>query len=463
MISILIIEDEIILGKNIAKYLSRCNFNINLCHNGQDGLKLLSEKSFDILLVDYNLPDLNGLDILEKAQLTDPGMKVIMMTGEGNVEIAVSAMKKGAFDYLPKPLALKELKILLEKAASAQSKDNYIEYYQDKTSEQGRLNNILGESEAICNIKKRISQIISADSQVTSDNLAPVLIRGETGTGKELVARSLHFDGPLSHNPFVEINCAAIPSELLESELFGHEKGAFTGAVTQRKGLFESANSGTLFIDEIGDLPFNLQSKLLKAIEEKKFRRLGDNREKQINVRIITATHQNLEQKIIDQTFRQDLFYRLSVLNVNLPALRARENDISILARSFLAQFSQKYNKHNLTISNKALHKMNAYHWPGNIRELKNVLEQAVMLCQSNQLQQDDIWIPALHNAVEITNRFNLPSTGINLQQLEIKLINQALQQTRYNVSKAATLLGLSRDTLRYRLDKYQISIHRPH
>lgn len=458
MISILIIEDEIILGKNIAKFLSRSNFNINLCLNGREGLALLSEKSFDILLVDYNLPDMNGLQILEESQKTDPSMKVIMMTGEGNVEIAVSAMKKGAFDYLPKPLALKELKVLLEKAASAQSKDNYIEYYQDKTSEQGRIDDIIGKSNAITNIKQRISQIIVADKQVSSDNLAPVLIRGETGTGKELIAKSLHFDGPMRDKPFVEINCAAIPSELLESELFGHEKGAFTGAVNQRKGLFESANNGTLFIDEIGDMPFNLQSKLLKAIEEKKFRRLGDNREKQINVRIICATHQNLEQKIMDKTFRQDLFYRLSVFNIDLPPLRDREDDILILTDFFMKQFSHKYKKPELSISSDSVEKMKRYHWPGNIRELRNVLEQAVMLCQSKCLEENDIWIPALQNPEEITNRFNLPSAGINLQQLEIKLINQALVNTDHNVSKAAKLLGLSRDTMRYRLDKHNIN-----
>ncbi len=458
MISVLIIEDEIILGKNIAKFLARSNFNINLCHNGQEGLALLSEKSFDILLVDYNLPDMNGLQILEKAQLTDPSMKVIMMTGEGNVEIAVSAMKKGAFDYLAKPLALKELKVLLEKAASAQSKDTYIEYYQDKTSEQGRIDDIIGESSAITTIKQRLSQIIAADRQVTSENLAPVLIRGETGTGKELIAKSLHFDGPLHNKPFVEINCAAIPSELLESELFGHEKGAFTGAVNQRKGLFESANNGTLFIDEIGDMPFNLQSKLLKAIEEKKFRRLGDNREKQINVRIISATHQNLEEKINNNTFRQDLFYRLSVFNINLPSLREREDDVSILSQFFMQQFSKKYKKSGILISSKSLAKLKQYHWPGNIRELRNVLEQAVMLCQSNRLEENDIWIPALQKSEEITNNFNLPASGLNLQQLEIKLINQALANTDYNVSKAAKLLGLSRDTMRYRLDKYNIN-----
>ena len=456
MISVIIIEDEKILGKNIAKFLSRSNFNVNLCQSGKEGLTLLSKKSFDVLLLDYNLPDLNGLEILKKSLDIDPSMKVIMMTGEGNVEIAVTAMKTGAFDYLTKPLLLKELKLLLEKAAKVQSKENYIEYYQDKTSEQGRLDNIIGQSKSIEVIKQRISQIINADKQVTQENLAAVLIRGETGTGKELIAKSLHFDGPLTNHPFVEINCAAIPSELLESELFGHEKGAFTGATTQRKGLFESANGGTLFIDEIGDMPFHLQSKLLKAIEEKKFRRLGDNREKQINVRIISATHQDLENKIKEGSFRQDLFYRLSVFNIDLPPLRERSGDLVILAKFFMKQFSQKYNKNKLTMSENFIQKINQYNWPGNIRELKNVMEQATMLCQSTILEVENIWIPSL-SKTEINNEFQLPEAGLKLKDLEINLIQQSLNKTNHNVTKAAQLLGLSRDTLRYRMDKFDI------
>ena len=456
MISVLIIEDEQILGQNMAKFLARSNINALLCTNGTDGLEQLSKQSFDILLLDYNLPDMNGLTILEKAIAIDPSMKVIMVTGEGNIEIAVTAMKKGAFDYLSKPLALKELKFLLEKAVTQQKRDSTIDYYHDKVSEHGRIDDIFGNSPAIINVKQRIKQIVQADAQAGSEMLASVLIRGETGTGKELIAKSLHFDGPRSQQPFVEINCAAIPSELLESELFGHEKGAFTGAINQRKGLFESANGGTLFIDEIGDMPYHLQSKLLKVIEEQTFRRLGDNREKQVNVRIVTATHQNLEEKINNQNFRQDLYYRLSVLNIDLPPLKSRGDDIGVLANLFVAQFAKKYNKPELKLCTNSIAKLNQYSWPGNIRELKNCMEQAVMLCQTNKLSETDIWLPQLSSS-QIQTNLHLPADGLNLQKLEVSLIQQALEQSNDNVTKAAKLLGLTRDTLRYRMDKHHL------
>jgi len=380
-----------------------------------------------------------------------------MMTGEGNIEIAVTAMKQGAFDYLAKPLILKELKILLEKAVSQQKRDSTIHYYQDKVAEQGRLNDICGESQSIQQVKQRLSQIIHADTQASGSDLASVLIRGETGTGKELIAKALHFDGPRREQPFVEINCAAIPGELLESELFGHEKGAYTGATTARKGLFESANGGTLFIDEIGDMPVHLQSKLLKVIEEKKFRRLGDDREKKIEVRIVSATHQNLEEKILDKSFRQDLFFRLSVLNIDLPPLRDRGNDIILIANLFLQSFSRKYNKTDLTMCDNAISLLKHYHWPGNIRELKNCMEQAVMLCQGEQLTDKNLWLPQVTKSPPTSLSINLGEEGMNLLAFEIDLIKQALSKTDGNVTRAASLLGLSRDTLRYRMDKHQI------
>ncbi|HFB65018.1 MAG TPA: sigma-54-dependent Fis family transcriptional regulator [Aeromonadales bacterium] len=457
MISILIIEDEAILGQNIAKFLSRSGFNVNLCDNGIDGLALIAKQSFDILLLDYNLPDMNGLDILAKCLKNDPSMKVIMMTGEGNIEIAVTAMKSGAFDYLAKPLVLKELKILLEKAVSQQKRDSTMHYYQDKVAEHGRMDDICGESEQMIHVKQRLAQIIQADTQASGSELAAVLVRGETGTGKELIAKALHFDGPRREQPFVEINCAAIPGDLLESELFGHEKGAFTGATVARKGLFESANGGTLFIDEIGDMPVHLQSKLLKVIEEKKFRRLGDNREKKIDVRIVSATHQNLEEKIADKSFRQDLFFRLSVLNIDLPPLRNRGNDILLLADLFLQEFSKKYNKAHLTLCNNAIALLKQYAWPGNIRELKNCMEQAVMLCQDEQLTDENLWLPKTEQAITPSS-INLNEEGFNLITLETNLIQQALTKTDGNVTKAAKLLGLSRDTLRYRMEKHHIA-----
>jgi DNA-binding NtrC family response regulator len=461
--SILIVEDDEILSDNVQTYLKRNGWDVRAAGSAEEALKMLDTMRPDIVLTDHLLPGKTGLAMLQAVMAMDPQIKVIMMTGEGKVQTAVDAMKAGAYDYLTKPVVLAELKIALEKALGVSSMERALSFYQRRQARDSGLDAIIGESPAVVESKRMVRQILDAERNMTSGDLPAVLITGETGTGKELFARSLHVDGVRSGGPFVEVNCASIPSNLLESELFGHERGAFTDAKDRRMGLVEAADGGTLFLDEIGEVDMPIQAKLLKLLEEKAVRRIGSVRERRVNIRIISATNQDLERMVREGRFRSDLFFRLRIITLRVPPLRERGEDVLRLARHFLEVQGQRYGKRGLRFSEAAEHVLMGYGWPGNVRELRNMLEQTVLLAHDSVIDASQIAICSSLSAAadrEMEEELQAPASGaqgqgMRLSDMERDLVVKTLVKTDWNVSKSAKLLGLSRDMLRYRIEKY--------
>lgn len=478
--SILIIEDHIILAKTIAKYLSQRGFEVRVSGSGQGGLATLKTFLPDVVLLDFNLPGgMNGLEVLEHVLEYDASIKIIMFTGEGNVRLAVDAMKAGAYDYLSKPIVLSELKLLLDRAIGHDRKEKQLSYYNAKQATLGSVEQIVGKSKAIKHVKDQIAQIIAAGHQLTNGTLPVVLINGETGTGKELVARALHFSSRRCNEPFIELNVATIPTHLVESELFGFEKGAFTDAHKRKLGLVEAANGGTLFLDEIGDLDLTIQAKVLKLLEDHVVRRIGGVRSYNIDVQIISATNRSLKDMVTEGTFREDLFFRLNALTLFVPPLRERNQDILLLAQHFVAVFGRKYNKPNLIFGDIAKSAIMDYHWPGNVRQLRNVMEQAVMLCDGPEFLEKHFAIPKNTSVQNSTSHLSLPTSErrvhdssffgdpqpasepileTTLEEMERNLVEHTLREVGGNVSKGARRLGITRDQLRYRIKKYRIN-----
>ena len=466
--SVLVVEDDDILAENIQMYLKRSNWDVRVCHSAEDALRALETVRPDIVITDHMLPGITGLELLQRVMVMDPQIKVIMMTGESTVQTAVDAMKAGAYDYLTKPVVLAELKILLEKALGVSSMERALSFYQRRQAKDSGLDAIIGESAAIQEVKQKVRQILEAERMVSAGDLPAVLVTGETGTGKELFARSLHVDGSRNTGPFVEVNCASIPSNLLESELFGHEKGAFTDAKDRRMGLVESADGGTLFLDEIGEVDLSIQAKLLKLLEEKSVRRIGSVRERRVNIRIISATNQDLEKMVREGRFRSDLFFRLRIVTLRVPPLRERNGDILLLARHFLEEHGKRYGKRGLTFTPDAERVLIGYNWPGNVRELRNTLEQTVLLAQEGSIGASQLAVCAGLVASEAVaeddeERVEIEHAGggasaMKLSDLERDLVLKTLEKTDWNVSKSAKLLGLSRDMLRYRIEKYGLA-----
>jgi DNA-binding NtrC family response regulator len=461
---VLIIEDEARLAKNIQTYLNRAGFDAQKSLSGIQGLEEVQRFKPDIVLLDFRLPDLDGLEILDKLLGADPRIKVIMMTGEGSIEVAVAAMKAGAYDYLTKPLDLKTLELLVKKAAGQERLEGTLKYYQQREAEKSGSDKLLGTSAPMHDLRRKIGQFVQAEYTLKDGIPASVLVTGETGTGKELAARAIHFDGPRRDRPFVEVNCAAIPAHILEAELFGYERGAFTDARERKLGLVEAADGGTLFLDEIGEVDLAVQSKLLKLLEDRIVRRLGGLRDRKIDVRIVAATNQPLETRIREGQFRSDLYYRLKILQIELPPLRAREEDILLLANHFLERFGASYGKPMMRFGAAAKRALLAHDWPGNVRELRNSVEQTVLLAQDPVIEPGQLGLGSLAgDAVDPTGAageadpFQLPGGGVDLEELERSMVVQALERTGGNVTRAAKLLGLSRDTLRYRIEKFNL------
>jgi DNA-binding NtrC family response regulator len=436
---------------------------VQACGSAEEALGLWEALHPDAVVTDQRLPRMTGIELLQKLREADPMLKCIVMTGDDSAQTAVQAMKAGAYDYVLKPVAMAELNLLLERAIGAARVEQALQLHQQRQAHGAGLASLIGHSPAMQELKQTVSQVLQAERRVVGGDLPAVLIIGETGTGKELVARSMHFDGPRAANPFVEINCASIPSHLLESELFGHEKGAFTDAKERRTGLVEAADGGTLFLDEIGEIDLSLQAKLLKLLEEKTVRRVGAVKERKVNLRIITATNRDLEGMVKQGTFRSDLYFRLRIISVQVPSLRGRGDDILLLARHFLDGHGRRYGKPGLRFSAEAEQVLMDYFWPGNVRELRNMLEQTVLLAPGDVIGPTQLALcSSLAPDAAFERQFNgqgqgfmpLPKNDSELAEAERTLVVKTLERTGWNVTRSAKLLGLSRDMMRYRIEK---------
>ena len=455
MPSLLLIEDEEIFARNVQRYLERYAWDVTLAGTAEEGLRRLAEVGPHVVVIDFQLPGMDGLAAIATMRERDPNARIVMLTGQGNVQIAVEAMKAGAVDFLSKPVPLSDLRRVLDKVAGEGRMRSALAYYQAKDAKG--LEQILGESPQIAALKDRIRRVMLAEVSDTGGPAPSILINGETGTGKELVARACHTESRRRDAPFVEVNCAAIPANLLEAELFGFERGAFTDARERKTGLIEAADGGTLFLDEIAEADASTQAKLLKVLEDQRIRRLGAVNERRVDVRVITATNRDLEQFVRDGRFRADLMYRLRVISLQIPPLRARVGDARLLADHFLVQFARRYGKAGLAYTEEAYRAIEKHGWPGNVRELRNMVEQCVLLARSNVVDVDDLGLSAI--AFDQASEEGLPrSETLELPQIERAAVLQALERTDWNVTQAARVLGISRDTLRYRIEKHGLS-----
>ncbi len=447
---VLVVEDEAVLAKNMATYLERGGCVVRIASTAEAGIDLLASLNPDVVVLDFNLPGMDGMQALERIRAIDASTQVIMVTGHGSVELAVEAMKAGALDFLTKPVALSKLKMLIERASSDAQRSRTLDYYRQRDAAGVTLDTLLGDSPGMLRLKSTIRQLLEAESRLQDGDAPAVLVRGETGTGKELVARALHFTGPRRERPFVELNCAALPAQLLESELFGHERGAFTDARERKLGLVETAEGGTLFFDEVGDMELGLQAKLLKLLEERTVRRLGSVREQRVNVRIVAATHRPLDKLVAEGRFRADLYFRLRVVQLDLPPLRERGADIVALAKVFVAHHAARYGKPAPRLGQATTEMLSRHVWPGNVRELRNLLEQAVLLCRGDTLDLPPASLTGAGAPID-------SGEARTLVDVERDALLQTLEHTGWNVSRAARELGISRDTLRYRIDKHAL------
>jgi len=444
--TLLIIDDEQAQRESLAGFLAKKGYQIQQAALAQEAIEIVQRMPVDLLLTDLRMPGMDGRELLQKVKGINPEVEVIVMTAFGSLESAVAAMKEGALDFLTKPIDLQQLELIVAKAIER----------KQLLSENARLRELVQEqqtSQGIITSSPLMQESLSIAGRA-AESKATVLILGESGTGKELVAKAIHLAGPRRDKPFVAVNMAALPEQLLESEMFGHEKGAFTGAEKFRQGRFEMAHSGTLFIDEVGDIPAGLQVKLLRVLQSQSFERLGSSQPIQVDVRLIAATHRNLETLVKEGAFRQDLYYRLNVVQIRLPALRERRMDIPALANQFLKRFARLNEKPVHGFSREAMDLLLKHDYPGNVRELENMVEQAVVLCRDELITSRDLPLHAL-----ATPSATEPEAGASFQEqvawFEKKLILEALQAAAGNQSKAAARLGMGERHLRYKLKKY--------
>ncbi len=461
---VLIVDDEPNLRKILAAQLSRDGYDVLLAEDGEQGLSLLREHHIDLVVTDLKMPKVDGMTLLREALAEQPELPIVMITAHGTVDTAVEALKLGAFDYLTKPFDKDEVRQIVGKALKTRELAGEEATTEIKGAEGARFG-IIGESQGLTDLYAVLERV--ADSPTT------VLITGESGTGKELVARALHDHSSRRGKPFIKVNCAAIPKELIESELFGYERGAFTGAVTSKPGRFELANGGTLFLDEIGEIPVEMQVKLLRALQESEFERVGGIKTMRVDVRLVAATNRDLKKLITQGTFRDDLFYRLNVVSIRLPALRERASDTPLLVEHFLKKFNERLKKNVTGVEPEALELLSAYSWPGNIRELENVMERAVLFCDASKLRVEDLPAELRGPATTSTSGSvmppmsadasvdlgSLPAEGglkehvkVAMSRLERDLVSRALKQTNNNVTHAARLLKISRKGLQLKM-----------
>jgi two-component system response regulator AtoC len=438
---ILVVDDEESQRSLLAGFLKKKGYTVTTAASGKEAIKKNRNTGFDLTILDLKMPEIDGIETMTKMKEIDPQTFFIILTGYGTVESAVAAMKLGAYDYLNKPVNLDELELMIERIHEEQTLQCELEVLREEAEEEFETDSFIAESKKMKDILGLISRVAKSDSSI--------LIYGESGTGKEIVARLIHKASARKSCRFIPISCAALPETLLESELFGYERGAFSGAEKRKIGKFELAHKGTLFLDEIGDLSLSTQVKLLRVLQEFTFERLGSNTPIKVDVRLITATNQDLKSKIAEGKFREDLYYRLNVIAVGLPPLRDRKIDIKLLAEHFVKRFSQQSSKSCRGITKEALDKLLRYDWPGNIRELENVIERAVVLCRGDLITSKDL---PLHSETD-KKIYDAES----LQQVEREHISMMLKKTDWNLSEAARRLGVHRNTLRMKIKEYHL------
>ncbi len=453
--SLLIIEDEALLGNELARFFGKQHWDVSVAVDLKSARRFLNEINIEpiVILSDMNLPDGNALDFLEQSKSSLPNSEWIFLTGYGSVTDSVRALRLGAYDFIEKPCELDRLNMLVEGAARSARAQRRLHQEASQHFNRYTPDTLIGRSQKTRQLRALLKQLANVP-------FSSLVISGETGTGKGLVTRILHYSGNRASKPLVELNCAAIPKDLLESELFGYEAGAFTGAKKRHRGLMEQADTGTIFLDEIGELDLNLQGKLLKAVEELRFRRLGSETMVEVDVQIIAATNRDLLQKVKTGEFREDLFHRLSVLNVHIPPLRERKEDLRDLVPQFIAECNIKSGKLVKTIPDKVWEQMEAYDWPGNIRELHNIIERCVLLAESEIFPSQWLQFPNQKEslAVKANNGMFIPLDGsLSLQDMEKAILQEALHRADNNVTAAARLLKATRETMRYRVQKHHL------
>ncbi len=453
---ILVVDDEKLIRWSVGERLQRDGYEVLSAESGEQALDLIKANAPDLMLLDVRLPGIDGLATLQKALSLHPYVTVLMMSAHSTVDIAVEAMKHGAIDFLVKPFPFQSLDAAVQRALSTtRTRRQIAALTSERRSAVDALGGIVGRSAGMEQVRSMVSRLAASDATT-------VLIEGESGSGKEVVARRVHFESARADRPFLQVNCAALPEHLLESELFGHERGAFTDAHTLKRGLFESAEGGSVLLDEVGDLPAGGQAKLLRLLENKTFRRVGGVNELRADVRVIAATNVDLEERVSEGRFRADLFFRLNVVRIRIPPLRQHPEDIPLLTAHFIARFNQEMKRSVRDVSSSAMDLLQAYHWPGNIRELRNVVERAFILhANADELRPEHL-PPELRTAASpkkaAERSVQVPTEGLVLDDVERKLIVEAMERASGNQSKAARLLGISRDTLRYRLKKHGIA-----
>jgi DNA-binding NtrC family response regulator len=438
---ILIVDDELIMRESLAGWLERDGHVIQTASSGEEALEKLQETRFDILLVDIKMEGISGLDVLHSVKESDPDVAVVMITAYGSIPTAIEAMKKGAYDYMLKPFDPNELGVLIEKIIQHQEQSREVLYLKEEHKERTRFESMIGQSRPMQEIFDLIGDAAPMDSTV--------LITGETGTGKGLAAKAIHTNSARFNGPFVTVNCGAIPEHLMETELFGHQKGAFTDAKETKKGRLELAHGGTLFLDEIGEIGMRMQIDLLRVLEDGVFYRVGGTQPMEADFRVIAATNRDLENAIKKGIFREDLFYRLNVISFKMPPLKSRKEDIPLLAEHFLQRFSQETNKDIDKLSREAMDELMLYDWPGNVRELENAIERAVVVGKSREIHPEDLPI-FCHE----------PITGIrnnSLKEVEKNHILQILEENQWNIARSAKILGIDRSTLYSKIKRYEI------
>ena len=455
---ILIVDDEAFIRENLERILGEDGYHPYSTDNGNDAVKEVGEADVDLVFLDLNLGAESGLDVLRAMREVDPEVLVIIITGYGTVESAVEALKMGAYDYIKKPFKADAIRLIVKLALETQNLRREVRQLRrgSQSREASGDNLMVGSSEQLTQVYRQIREVAKHETST-------VLITGESGTGKELVARAIHQLSPRKSKPFVEINCGSLPFNLLETELFGHERGAFTDAKTRKIGLFEEANGGTIFLDEIGEMDMNLQVKLLRVLEDRKIRRLGGNRNIDIDVRVVAATNLEIKGAIEQKNFREDLYYRLNVFPIHVAPLRDRREDIPPLLEFFLKHFSEEFHKNVNEISRAALDLLMRYHWPGNVRELRNVMERVCIMHNQETITPEclprEIWGEKPQD--EASFDYRIPPEGILFEEivgrLEKDLIAQAVGITGGNIAKTARLLNLPRGTLRYKMEKYEL------